>query len=78
MVPATPLIYRMDFIVQIHEFKYEFNVRLLALRDRKLNIIEEIHDIVNQLSKVHSKLDPSKHKPLPKIPEMQLDEMPEK
>ncbi|KAK7499820.1 hypothetical protein BaRGS_00008911 [Batillaria attramentaria] len=63
---------------QIHEYKYDFNVRLLALRDKKIRIIEEIRDVVNQLVKVQTRLDPNKCKSVPPIPEMHLDEMPER
>ncbi|KAL8598401.1 hypothetical protein ACOMHN_032678 [Nucella lapillus] len=63
---------------QIHEYKYEFNVRLLALRDRKIRIIEEIRKLVDQLLQVQKCLKKSKHQSAPSIPEMHLDEMPEK
>ncbi|XP_076438307.1 cilia- and flagella-associated protein 44-like isoform X2 [Babylonia areolata] len=63
---------------QIHEYKYEFNVRLLALRDRKIRIIEEIRQLVNELLQVQTGLKKSKHRQAPSIPEMHLDEMPEK
>ncbi|KAK7105366.1 cilia- and flagella-associated protein 44-like [Littorina saxatilis] len=63
---------------QIHEYKYEFNVRLLALRDKKIRIIEEIRQLVGKLNDVQADLKPSKHRPAPEIPEMHSEEMPEK
>ncbi|KAK3588814.1 hypothetical protein CHS0354_028462 [Potamilus streckersoni] len=62
----------------IHEYKYNFNLRFLALRDKKIHVIEEIRDLVAQLEEVQSKLSPDKHKPIPDVPEMYPDEMPEK
>lgn len=66
------------YLFQIHDYKYEFNVRLLALRDKKIRIIEEIRDLVKQLVQIHLHLDSQKHKPVPPIPELHFDEMPEK
>ena len=63
---------------QIHEYKYTFNVRLLALRDMKIRIIEEVWQLVAELTQVQTGLKPSKHRPPPSIPDMHLDEMPEK
>ena len=55
-----------------------FNQRLLTLRDKKIKMIEEIRDLVAELKDVQSKLDPSIHKPIPPIPEMYPEEMPER
>ncbi|CAG5122902.1 unnamed protein product, partial [Candidula unifasciata] len=62
----------------IHKYKQDFNKRLLALRDKKVRLIAEIRDIMNQLHDIQTKLDPEHHLPIPVIPDMQPDEMPEK
>jgi len=48
------------------------------LRDKKLRIIEEIKDLTTDLEKVQAKLSTENHKPIPPIPTMHSDEMPEK
>ncbi|XP_052060229.1 cilia- and flagella-associated protein 44-like isoform X9 [Mytilus californianus] len=62
----------------IHEYKYNFNLKLLSLRDKKIQIIEEIKDVVCNLKEVRQKLDDTNRKTIPPVPEMQLCEMPEK
>ncbi|XP_048254045.1 cilia- and flagella-associated protein 44-like isoform X2 [Haliotis rufescens] len=62
----------------IHEYKYNFNVKLLALRDKKIRIIEDIRRHVHQLHTVQTRLFPDRHKPLPNIPDMHMEELPEK
>ncbi|XP_052805423.1 cilia- and flagella-associated protein 44-like isoform X2 [Mya arenaria] len=62
----------------IHENKYEFNQRLLAMRDKKIRMIEEIRDLTSELEGVHAKLSADLMKPVPPVPEMHPDEMPEK
>ena len=41
-------------------------------------MIEEIRDLVAELEDVQSKLDPEIHKPIPPVPEMHPEEMPER
>eukprot|EP00105_Crassostrea_gigas_P043284 XP_019927432.1 PREDICTED: cilia- and flagella-associated protein 44-like isoform X1 [Crassostrea gigas] len=62
----------------IHEHKYNFNLRLLKIRDKKLSVIEEIRELVANLEDVQSHLARDKHKKIPPIPRMYPDEMPEK
>ncbi|XP_053372820.1 cilia- and flagella-associated protein 44-like [Mercenaria mercenaria] len=62
----------------IHENKYEFNQRLLACRDKKIQVIEEIKDLTAELELVHANLEASLVKPVPPVPVMHPDEMPEK
>lgn len=64
--------------MQIHEYKYNFNLKLLSIRDKKIQIIEEIKDVVCNLKEVHQKLEETNRKTIPPVPEMQLCEMPEK
>ncbi len=63
---------------QIHQHKYEFNQQLLALRDKKIGIIEQIRGIITQLSHVQELLGPEHSLPLPELPKMHPDEIPEK
>jgi hypothetical protein len=51
---------------------------LLALRDKKIKIIEEIKEIVIKLTKVQKKLAPEFGISLPNIPEMHKNEVPER
>ncbi|KAL5020106.1 hypothetical protein ScPMuIL_002998 [Solemya velum] len=62
----------------IHEYKYNFNVQLLALRDKKVSTIEQIRELVAELKEVRSRLTPDKRKKTPPIPELHPEEMPEK
>ncbi|KAK6165219.1 hypothetical protein SNE40_023570 [Patella caerulea] len=62
----------------IHEYRYDFNVKLLALRDKKIRTIEEITDLTVQLEDIHNRLDSSKQKHIPPIPQMHDVEQPEK
>lgn len=65
-------------LLQIHEHKYHFNLRLLKIRDKKLGVIEEIRELVAELREVQAGLDKEKHKAIPPIPKMYPEEMPEK
>lgn len=62
----------------MHQYKYEFNQRLLTLRDKKIHVIAEIKDAVNQLQEIQKKLDMKHHLPIPAVVEMQPDEVPER
>ncbi|XP_059142623.1 cilia- and flagella-associated protein 44-like isoform X2 [Physella acuta] len=62
----------------IHDYKYEFNQKLLALRDSKIQVINEVKEIVEKLKEIQSKLDPERLVPIPPIPELTLEEMPER
>ncbi|XP_074652110.1 cilia- and flagella-associated protein 44-like isoform X2 [Tubulanus polymorphus] len=62
----------------IHHHKYEFNQQLLSLRDKKIRIIDEIKQLVDKLQVVQSKLPETERRPVPSIPKMHPDELPEK
>ena len=64
--------------IQIHQSKYAFNQRLLRLRDKKINKIDEITSLVDKLEKVQQNLDAEETRPLPLIPHMHPEELPEK
>jgi hypothetical protein len=48
------------------------------MRDKKIQTIEEIKDLITELELVHSKMEASLIKPVPPVPVMHPDEMPEK
>jgi len=62
----------------MHFSKHAFNERLLALRDKKLQLISEISDLVTELEQVQSVLGPELSKPLPTVPTIDPCETPEK
>jgi len=64
--------------LQIHKNKYDFNQHLLGLRDKKISVIEEIKDLAVELEQVQASLTPEALKPIPPIPELHPEEMPEK
>lgn len=63
---------------QIHQHKYDFNAQLLALRDRKISLLDVLLELVKQLKEVQAELGPHKSLPLPHIPDLHPEEMPEK
>lgn len=64
--------------VAIHEKKMSMNKWIISLRDLKVAIIEEIQCVVQELRTIQSSLHPSKHLPIPPIPGLHPDEVPEK
>uniref|UniRef100_A0A8C5M7X7 Cilia- and flagella-associated protein 44 n=1 Tax=Leptobrachium leishanense TaxID=445787 RepID=A0A8C5M7X7_9ANUR len=62
----------------IHKKKKAINLRILSLRDFKMNTIKEIQRLVEELTLVQSTLDSSMHLPVPLVPSMLPDEVPEK
>ncbi|KAM5180821.1 cilia- and flagella-associated protein 44 [Mantella aurantiaca] len=62
----------------IHEQKSAMNRSILELRDFKVETIENVKSLVEELKAIQSVLDPSKHLPIPKVPSMLPDETPEK
>ena len=63
---------------QIHKHRYDFNQKLLNLRDKKICIIDEIRTLVGRLQQVQLRLGADHSLPLPPIPRLHHDEMPEK
>ncbi|KAM6447444.1 cilia- and flagella-associated protein 44 isoform 1-T1 [Liasis olivaceus] len=64
--------------VAIHEKKVTMNKWIVSLRDLKVAIIEEIQCVVQELKAIQSSLDPSKHLPIPPVPQLLPEETPEK
>jgi hypothetical protein len=62
----------------MHGQKQHFNNRLLALREKKIQIIREINELVAQVQKIQSLLGPELSKPVPEVPKMFACEMPER
>ncbi|XP_048348373.1 cilia- and flagella-associated protein 44 [Sphaerodactylus townsendi] len=64
--------------VAIHDRKLFMNKWIISLRDLKVAIIEEIQCLVQELKTIQSSLNPSKHLPIPPVPQLHRDETPEK
>ena len=54
------------------------NKCILSLRDLKVAVIEEIQCLVQELKSIQSTLHISKHIPIPEIPQIHPEEVPEK
>ena len=50
----------------------------MKLRGKKVKVIEEIRDLVDELEYVQSQLPEDEQKHIPRIPDMDEEEMPEK
>merc|ERR1712151_151351 len=61
-----------------HDQRKLFNDRLLAMRDKKMVIIDELKQVTKELVTVQEKLPDSEHVYIPPVPEMHPDEMPER
>ncbi|XP_061484299.1 cilia- and flagella-associated protein 44 [Rhineura floridana] len=64
--------------VAIHDKKLSMNKWIVSLRDLKVAIIEEIQCVVQELKTIQISLHPSKHLPVPPIPQLLPEETPEK
>ncbi|NWV63716.1 CFA44 protein, partial [Malurus elegans] len=62
----------------IHTMKTNLNKEIVSLRDLKVSIIDEIKGLVKELKSIQTSLDLSEHLPIPMIPQLQPDEVPEK
>ncbi|XP_036208237.1 cilia- and flagella-associated protein 44 [Myotis myotis] len=61
-----------------HSKKMYLNKSILSLRDLKVAVIEEIQCLVQEMKNIQSTLHASKHIPIPKIPQIHPEEVPEK
>ncbi|XP_075857541.1 cilia- and flagella-associated protein 44 isoform X2 [Microcebus murinus] len=61
-----------------HGKKRQMNKCILSLRDLKVAVIEEIQCLVQELKSIQSTLHRAKHIPIPQIPQIYPDEVPEK
>ncbi|XP_009328783.1 PREDICTED: WD repeat-containing protein 52 [Pygoscelis adeliae] len=64
--------------VLIHKRKVNMNKEIMSLRDLKISIIDKIKCLVQELKSIQTALDLSEHLPLPPIPQLYPDEVPEK
>ncbi len=65
-------------MLQIFEKKSEMNSRVMALRDSKVEIVSQLQAQVEQLQEVQQHLPPEKRRPLPAVPILMPEEMPER
>ncbi|NXJ33134.1 CFA44 protein, partial [Ciconia maguari] len=68
----------MSLEMLIHKRKVNMNKEIMSLRDLKVSIIDEIKCLVQELKSVQAALDLSERLPLPLIPQLHPDEVPEK
>ncbi|XP_034514454.1 cilia- and flagella-associated protein 44 isoform X2 [Ailuropoda melanoleuca] len=61
-----------------HSKKKNMNKCILSLRDLKVAVIEEIQCLVQELKDIQSTLHVSKHIPIPQVPQIHPEEVPEK
>ncbi|NXF48965.1 CFA44 protein, partial [Oceanites oceanicus] len=64
--------------VLIHKRKVNMNKEIMSLRDLKVSIIAKIKCLVQELKSIQTALDLSECLPLPLIPQLYPDEVPEK
>ncbi|NWH66029.1 CFA44 protein, partial [Geococcyx californianus] len=62
----------------IHKKKVNMNKEIMSLRDLKVSVIDEIKSLVQELTSIQAALDSSERLPLPLIPQLHPDEVPEK
>lgn len=65
-------------MLQIFEKKSKMNSRVMALRDSKVEIVSQLHAKVEQLQAIQQHLPPEKRHPLPAVPVLMPEEIPEK
>ncbi|XP_057358624.1 cilia- and flagella-associated protein 44 isoform X3 [Manis pentadactyla] len=61
-----------------HSKKSHMNKCILSLRDLKMAVVEEIQCLVQELKNIQLTLPISKHVPIPQIPQIHPEEIPEK
>lgn len=65
-------------LFQAHGKKRYMNKCILSLRDLKLAVIEEIQCLVQELKNIQSSIPASKHMPIPQVPQIYPEEVPER
>lgn len=63
---------------QAHGKKRYMNKCILSLRDLKLTVTEEIQCLVQELKSIQLSIPTSKHLPIPQIPQIHPEEVPER
>uniref|UniRef100_A0A8C4RRV9 Cilia- and flagella-associated protein 44 n=1 Tax=Erpetoichthys calabaricus TaxID=27687 RepID=A0A8C4RRV9_ERPCA len=62
----------------MYDAKSEINSKVLALRDNKIACIDQIRRHVEELKNMQANMEPSKRLPLPKLPSLLPQEVPER
>ncbi|NWX57545.1 CFA44 protein, partial [Promerops cafer] len=62
----------------IYNTKVNMNKEIVSLRDLKVSTIAEIKSLVKEVKSIQASLDVSEHLPIPPIPQLHPDEVPEK
>ncbi|XP_068037168.1 cilia- and flagella-associated protein 44 isoform X3 [Anomalospiza imberbis] len=62
----------------IHKTKVNMNEEIVSLRDLKVSTIDEIKSLLKEVKSIQASLDVSEHLPIPLIPQLHPDEVPEK
>ncbi|NWW90748.1 CFA44 protein, partial [Rhynochetos jubatus] len=78
MNPEKKVIQLTSLEVLIRKRKVNMNKEILSLRDLKVSVIDEIKCLVQELKSIQTALDLSERLPLPLIPRLYPDEVPEK
>ncbi|NWW51866.1 CFA44 protein, partial [Pedionomus torquatus] len=78
MSTAKKVMQLTSLEVLIHKKKVNMNKEIMSLRDLKVSIIDEIKCLVQELKSIQAALDLSECLPLPPIPQLHPDEVPEK
>ncbi|XP_067282839.1 cilia- and flagella-associated protein 44 isoform X3 [Pseudorasbora parva] len=63
---------------KIFEKKSEMNSHVMALRDSKVEIVSQLHAKLEQLQVIQQHLPPEKRRPLPAVPVLMPEEIPER
>ncbi|XP_051783012.1 cilia- and flagella-associated protein 44 isoform X2 [Erpetoichthys calabaricus] len=77
----TPEKKRRQLVIleqQMYDAKSEINSKVLALRDNKIACIDQIRRHVEELKNMQANMEPSKRLPLPKLPSLLPQEVPER
>ncbi|NWH49829.1 CFA44 protein, partial [Fregata magnificens] len=78
MNPEKKVMQLTSLEVLIHKRKVNMNKEIMSLRDLKVSIIDKIKGLVQELKSIQTALDLSECLPLPLIPQLYPDEVPEK
>ncbi|NXU55639.1 CFA44 protein, partial [Turnix velox] len=78
MNPEKKVLQLTSLEVLIHRKKVNMNKEIMSLRELKVSVIDEIKCLVQELKSVQAALDLSERLPLPPIPQLHPDEVPEK
>lgn len=68
----------LSALFQVHGKKRYMNKCIQSLRDLKLAVIEEIQCLVQELKNIQSSIPASKHIPIPQVPQIRPEEVPER